>query len=107
MTFRDDMEADLSTFFDEEGGFAEPATFVPVSGLSYSLSVIFDETYSSIDLNTQIEVMSSEPKCRFNASQIVGGKIAEGDSVVIRGTTYRIEEPMPDGIGCIIARLMV
>ena len=108
MTFRDDMETDLGDVFgNSTEGFAEPATYIPKSGSSYDVNVIFDETYEDVDLNTQAVVMSSDPRCRLRTSDIVGTTVKSGDKINIRGTVYSMIEPMPDGIGCTIVRLMV
>lgn len=107
MTFRDDMAADLGpVFFDEESGFAEPATYVPKSGSPYAVSIIFDKAYQEVDPDSQAIIMSDSPRAKIREAQIVGTP-GPGNKLTVRGVTYNIVEHMPDGQGVVELRLHV
>ena len=87
---------DLEAFFDTDA-FAQTATYTRLGYPSAQLPVIFDSEYSVVGGigETGIGVASPQALCKTadveNASR--------GDTLLVGGTTYYIQEVQPDGTG--------
>jgi hypothetical protein len=87
------FEEDLQAFFDEDE-FAKSALW---NG-STTVNVIFDNAYLE-----QLNMASRQPIARAIESQFTG--VQEGDTLVISGVTYRIENFEADGTGELLMQL--
>lgn len=69
------------------------ATSVPIS------KAVFDENYQTVDPNTGAAILSDNPMIGVRLADLPGGEWQEGDTVVVRGVTYRCIEPQKDSEG--------
>jgi hypothetical protein len=99
MGFKADINSDLSSVFFNTEEFAVSAVYNPAGGTSYAIKGIFDEAYEGVNPNGA-EVMSTQPKIQ-TAVSFVRGVSGPGDTITIEGTTYKIREYQPDGVGLV------
>ena len=79
--------------------FGEPAVYLPVQSTQrINITVIFDETFRTLDVETGTTVQSTQPKAGIKLSELPFEPRA-GDRLLIRNKTYRITEYQPDGQG--------
>ncbi len=101
-TLLEQVADDSATFFDQSVGFGEPATFRRQgAGQSYPLSVSFEDAYHEQDAGARVE--SRRKQIAFQSSE--WPDIREGDTVTVRGGTYYVQDPQPDGLGVTTATL--
>lgn len=60
---------------------------------------VFDENYQSVDPDTGAPIISDNPMLGVMRSDLPGGAWEEGDTVIIKGVTYRVIEPQKDSEG--------
>ncbi len=107
MGFKDDLKTDLTNTFFNKTEFAEDEGTVIIThaaGGSYEIAAIYDNQYESVDPNTGVPMMSTNPVIRINENELQQD-IAKGDTVLVRGTNYKMYEPQPDGVGTILVEL--
>lgn len=95
----DDLEALFGEF-----GFAEDASYLPTSGEARPVRVIFDEAYQEVDPKTKAPIGSVSPAAHMQAASLPE-ELDDDDRLIIRGKTYRINVPKPDGHGAVVCRL--
>lgn len=78
--------------------FGETVEFYPASGGIFPVRAIFDNSYHTVDPNTQQLVEVTQPVVGVNLNDIKFD-VKAGDMVVVRGVKYRIEEKNDDGQG--------
>jgi hypothetical protein len=78
--------------------FGEDVTYTPVAGSSETVKAIFNETHVEIDGSIGIPVQSHEPNLGVRLSDLPADP-SEGDTVVVRGTTYKVARWEDDGEG--------
>jgi hypothetical protein len=96
--FQDQMEVDLEEVFYAEGEFAEDILWYHTDGSVQSFRVIFDNQYVTIDPQTQVPVMSSDPMFSMWTRRLAP-QPAKGDYVTVRGRQYDVIEWQSDGTG--------
>lgn len=86
--------------------FGEAITYLPAAGGSLSITGVFDEAYSDVDLAGGTAVTTDSPVLGVQLSQFPATP-AQGDQLTVMrtATTYVIREVRPDGHGS--ARLLL
>lgn len=79
-------------------------TYTHVSGASYALDGIFEAASETVGIENGAEVVSYQPvfSTRLSLMQEAPGR---RDTLLIRGTLYRVVEPTFDGQGTVTLRL--
>jgi hypothetical protein len=91
----------LGDFFDNAHGFSVNALY---NGSS-TIQVIFDRAYFE-DRPGSAGIGSSQPMALAIEADVPAA--AQGDTLVINGTTYTVTEPpQPDGVGLVMLMLRV
>lgn len=88
---------DLTPMFDTVHGFAVNATFKTAT-----IPVIFDDQYYA-EQGMDVDIASSRPAATCRTADV--STAAEGDSIVINGTTYYVTVVMPDSTGITVLSL--
>jgi hypothetical protein len=97
--FLDALDADLGSVFFGESDFTEPATYVPASGVPYSLHVLFDDPYADPDAQgggSKVQTRAVTVTVRESAI-LTGAK--PGDAITVRGITWKVISAEPNGVG--------
>lgn len=99
MDFRTLMQNDFKKVI--AGEFSESVT-VQNQGktLSATIRAIVDDTFLTIDPSTNAQIMSTKPRATIIAAD-VPFVVKQGDFINMRGKTWTIKEPQPDGEGSI------
>lgn len=79
--------------FGEAITYTRGATSVPIS------KAVFDANYQTVDPNTGAAIISDTPMIGVRLADLPGGEWQEGDTVIVRGVTYRAVEPQKDSEG--------
>lgn len=91
---------DFTPFLDQDG-FAEAAQYLAGGvGPGAEVAVIFDLEYQ-----TELEGLAGATGPAAHCSVVDAPSAARGDRLVIRGVTYEVVEPQPDGTGWQTLRL--
>lgn len=77
--------------------FGVTASYTPAGGSASDITVIFDNEYLDVDIGGAVAFATQQPKVLCLSADVTG--IAEGDQMVISGTTYIVRVVMPDGTG--------
>lgn len=95
----DVMAQDLDAIF-ELGGLDEPVEYVPGDEdlESVALKGMYDEAYCEVDPHSRMPIGSTGPAVHLRSADLPEYP-AETDRLVIRGRTFRITLPKPDGQG--------
>jgi len=91
-----DVSGQSTVFYSHLGSSAGP----------YGIDGIFEATTEEIDLETGATVISNKPRLSVALSQLQATPKV-GDTVSIRGTGYRVIEPMFDGQGTVTLRMHI
>lgn len=89
-----ELAADRAIFLAD---FGVTASYTPAGGSASDITVIFDNEYLDVDIGGAVAFATQQPKVLCRDGQISG--IAEGDQMVISGSTYIVRVVMPDGTG--------
>lgn len=83
---------------------AGKVTYTHVSGTSYAIDGIFESASETVSIENGAEVVSYQPvfSAPLSAFQETPGR---RDTLLIRGTLYRVVEPTFDGQGTVTLRL--
>jgi len=102
--FEQQLEDDLEGVFYNTDEFARVILYEYANGTQQQLNVIFDEEGSSIDIDTEVPVMVTEPQfhCNSNDFTKVPGK---GDRCMVGNRWFYIKEIHPDGTGVTVVTL--
>lgn len=77
--------------------FGVTCAYTPSGGAASNITVIFDNEYIDVDTGGSVAFAMQQPKVLCRSADVSG--IAEGDQMVISGTTYIVRVVMPDGTG--------
>lgn len=97
-----ETDTERSIFFNSSE-FASSASYTPVGGSASTISGIFDDEHQSIDAGGLVTVSSSSPVFQTLTSSVPSA--AEGDTLVVSSTTYKVRVVMPDGTGTTMLQL--
>lgn len=89
------LAVDLDLYLND---FGETATYTPDGGAASSIQVIFDDADKSIQLEAGI-IGSTDPRAFCKVSDVPG--VNQKATLAVRGTTYKVVDPQPDGTGFI------
>jgi hypothetical protein len=81
--------------------FGEPATFMPLAGGSFPVTVVFDNAYREVTTSEfGTEIMSVYPAAGIALSGFPSVPV-QGDKITItsNGNTYAVRKPKPDSHG--------
>jgi len=93
------LDGDLGTVFFGEGDFTEPALYLPASGASYALNVLFDDPHAEPSPQSGgAKVQTRAPVVLVRESSISGGA-KPGEKITVRGITWKIISAEPNGVG--------
>lgn len=82
--------------------FGEPVTYTPAGGSPLSITAIFDEAYTPVQLVADPEVNAVMPVLGVQLSQFPAGfdpRNAQGDTFIARGKSYVVKNGKPDSHG--------
>lgn len=99
--FKESMEADLHEVFFDVEEFAEKVRIVHAFDMeSYEVPAIFDNEFESVDPETQVPILSTQPKIQIRAADL-HQVLQPADTVTIRGILYKLVTNEPDGVGTV------
>jgi len=103
--FKRYVAADVSDVFLNGDEFGEDATYAFADGHSQTVTGIFDEEATTVDIGTEADIMQTGPQFIADSDKFerVPGK---GDSMVIRNRTFNVKEVHPDGTGVTVITLL-
>lgn len=105
MSLLDVMAADIEAVFFG-GDLNEPVIWTPTTGAAVITSGIFDETYEAVDPSTGAVISSTQPRVQLMRSYLpTGWDTDEGARIEVRGETFRVVDPQPDGEGTVMVYL--
>lgn len=96
------MAADLTALF-ELGGLTVPVDYCPANapGVIVPLTGIFDEAWCEVDPQSRAPIGSTSPALHMRDG-LLPAEPDEADRLIIKGRTFRMLEPKPDGQGVTI-----
>ncbi len=89
---------DFDNYFDTDD-FAVAASWTPNGGEATTVNGVFDGEYFD-DVGGSVGIESSQPRFTCAAADVPA--VAQGDAIVISGTTYEIVNVQPDGTGEVV-----
>ncbi len=99
--FKESMEADLQDAFFNVEEFADNVIIVHAYDLeSYEVPAIFDNEFESVDPDTHVPIIATQPKIQIRAADL-HQVLQPADTVTIRGILYKLVTNEPDGVGTI------
>lgn len=78
----------------------DQVTFTHAGGQPYTLDGIWDAESVQIDPDTGAGIISNEPMISFALADMQA-EPDNGDTVTVRGVTYKVKEPQFDGQGTV------
>ncbi len=93
-SFTDGMAA---IFRDTMG---EPVTYTKVGGAPIAIVGIPEMPAITVDGLSEVQIVDADSWLHFAEADLPVG-YGEGDTMVVRGVTYRAKAPMPDGRGMV------
>jgi len=94
------MASDLSALFDL-GGLTIPVEYRPAVGEAVQLKGIYDEAWCEVDPQSRAPIGSTSPALHVQTGQLPA-EPDDADRLVIKGRTFRMLMPKPDGEGVTI-----
>lgn len=91
-----DFASDLDTVFNTDE-FAETATYVRAGFPATFIPVIFENNYAVIQEIGETGMGVPTPQVLCKTADVANA--ARGDTLVVGGTTYYVQEVRPDGTG--------
>lgn len=93
------MSADLTALF-ELGGLTVPVDYCPANapGVIVPLKGIFDEAWCEVDPQSRAPISSTSPAVHMQAGTLPA-EPDDADRLIIKGRTWRMLMPKPDGHG--------
>lgn len=91
-----ETDADLLEFLSLDD-FAESATYTPVAGSPSTILGIFDAPQASRNISEMMDVTIPAPQFVCRTVDVSGA--ADGDTLVLRSTTYYVRVVITDGTG--------
>lgn len=89
---------DLDEVFFNNEEFAEPGEYHYASGEIIIIQGIFDNDYTSVDVDTGAPVQGLNPRFAIATSKLPK-ETKQNDFIIIRGINYRIITRQDDGTG--------
>ena len=110
------FDADFAAILDDETGPAEDVILLP-SGpepregppRELRLRGVFDLATQEVTPGSRVPVISRRPVLALRHADIqrlLGRGLTKRDRLVVRGVTYRVETPEPDGLGGVTVKLL-
>ena len=90
------IDLDIHAFFDTDA-FAQAATYTPLGYVGAQISVIFDSEYSVMQEIGEPGMGVPSPQALCKTADVANA--SRGDTLVVNGTTYYVQEVRPDGTG--------
>lgn len=94
----------ISEFGENQAKNPVDVTFVATNQKQLAVPAIFELPSEEVDPQTQMRVITNAPQISFQTSALTQ-PIDQDDEVVIRGITYRVNEPWYDGQGTVTCKL--
>lgn len=118
--FERTLNSDTTLVVEEGYGPGLPVTLVGADGAEHNSAVIdgvehpmrglFEQQGTDVTPATShAPVMSTAPMLHIQVSLVqaaLGRPLSRRDTVIVRGTVYRPENPLPDGFGMIACKLL-
>lgn len=98
------MERDLEAVFFNAGEFAEPLVYKHVTGETENYYGIYQDPSESVSIGLDNQILDSAPTLKMQ-EKTMKRKAKKGDCVEIRGITYKVNDPKPDGTGVVVFTL--
>jgi hypothetical protein len=90
------VDLDLAAFFDTDA-FAQTAVYTRLGYSSIPIPVIFDSEYSVVQEIGEPGMGVPSPQALCKTADVANA--SRGDTLVVNGTTYYVQEVRPDGTG--------
>ncbi len=90
------VDLDLAAFFDTDA-FAQTAVYTRLGYPSVPIPVIFDSEYSVVQEIGEPGMGVPSPQALCKTADVANASC--GDTLVVNGTTYYVQEVRPDGTG--------
>lgn len=96
----------VDVFGEGEDGNGTPRVTIQhaAGGAPYDVDGIFESESIDVDPDTGVQVISNQPAMSFALADLQQDPL-EGDTLIVRGITYRVVEPTYDGQGTVTLRL--
>jgi hypothetical protein len=105
MTFKTQLATDLDEAFFKTDDFSVAATWTPAGESAQTVNGNFDRPYVDVEIGETI-VQEYQPQFMCQSSDLTSpAQIAEGDTMVIDGTTYVVVSEEQDGNGVSLIKL--
>lgn len=98
------MERDLEAVFFNPGEFAEPLIYKHVTGEAENYYGIYQDPSESVSVGFDNQILDAAPTLKMQ-EKTMKRKAKKGDFVEIRGITYKVNDPKPDGTGVVVLSL--
>lgn len=95
--------ADRAVFIDPDD-FGVPVTYQRPGQSGVSFNAIYDDPYQALDLGGEASFEATKPEITLRENDLPTGH-ANGDTLVVAGTTYKRVEYRPDGTGMAVIRM--
>lgn len=106
----DMFDADFAEIMRDPTGPAEDVAFLPEGrDAALPLRGVFDLATQEVQPGGRVSVVSRRPVLALRHADVmaaVGRPLSRRDRFTIRGVTYRVETPEPDGMGGIAVKLL-
>jgi len=83
--------------------FGEGATLFPGSPSARTIAVVYEESWTAADPETDVPVSSTTPRLFARTDDLSG--VEQGDRVAVAGKVWRFADLQPDGTGFTIGVL--
>jgi hypothetical protein len=77
--------------------FGESVTFISNTGSQATITAIFDNQYQAVDAGGTVDFAVVSPRLTVRTQDV--SNAVEGDSFIVRGSTYDVVIVMDDGTG--------
>lgn len=78
--------------------FGITVTYLPKAGGKKSIRGIFDNTWETIDPDTETVIASNQPMLDINLKDLLPLEPEKGDCVLIESVRYRVVDSQEDGL---------
>ena len=103
-------DGDLADILLDPTGPAEDVALLPEGGeTALSLRAVFDLATQDVAPGSRVPVISRRPMLALRHAEVyglLGRALTKKDRFVVRGRTYRVETPEPDGMGGLAVKLL-
>lgn len=98
MSFRDLTDKLLDhclSVFEEK----EKVKYRPLSGGTFTIRGIFDESWKEVDPETEVILSSTQPNLGIKLNELKDIKPRTGDSLTVRDNDFKVTDVVEDGQG--------